>query len=82
MFLLSKLNKLIMILTKLIKLFVEPIAIVFFRKSRRSLPPRVQRKIARKPFVQIKCSQELRDAIMCKKADSVMKKADPIVIDD
>lgn len=51
------------------------------RKSRRSLPPRVQRKIARKPFVQIKCSQELRDAIMCKKAEN-MKKADPIVIDD
>jgi len=52
------------------------------KKSRRSLPPRVQRKIARKPFVQIKCSQELRDAIMCKKADQKVKSADPIVIDD
>lgn len=52
------------------------------KKSRRSLPSRVQRKIARKPFVQIKCSQELRDAIMCKRADAKVKTADPIVIDD
>lgn len=52
------------------------------KKSRRSLPTRVQRKIARKPFVQIKCSQELRDAIMCKKTDQKVKSADPIVIDD
>jgi len=52
------------------------------KKSRRSLPPRVQRKIARKPFVQIKCSQELRDAIMCKKSDAKSKTSVPIVIDD
>jgi len=52
------------------------------RKSRRSLPSRVQRKIARKPFVQIKCSQELRDSITCKKNDMKTKTADPIVIDD
>lgn len=52
------------------------------KKSRRSLPSRVQRKIARKPFVQIKCSQELSDAIMCKKADSKVKSADPILIAD
>lgn len=52
------------------------------RKSRRSLPSRVQRKIARKPFVQIKCSQELRDSITCKKNDLKTKTADPIVIDD
>lgn len=52
------------------------------KKSRRSLPSRVQRKIARKPFVQIKCSQELRDSIMCKKNDTKSKSAVAIVIDD
>jgi len=46
------------------------------------LPARVQRKIARKPFVQIKCSQELRDAITCMKIDSKVRSADPIVIED
>jgi len=52
------------------------------KKSRRSLPSRVQRKIARKPFVQIKCSQELSDAIMCKKMETKVKSADPILIAD
>jgi len=52
------------------------------KKSRRSLPARVQRKIARKPFVQIKCSQELKDAIMCAKNEQKPKSGNMIVIDD
>ncbi|XP_065661790.1 metastasis-associated protein MTA3 [Hydra vulgaris] len=53
------------------------------KKARRSLPSKAQRKIARKPFVQIKCSQELHDAIVCKRSSDIRaKSADPIVIDD
>eukprot|EP00794_Sanderia_malayensis_P020600 gene20600-22631_t len=70
--------------------FVDPPQEFFFKstkeakKSRRSLPTRVQRKIARKPFIQIKCSQELRDSILCKKTQQqrVGNMEAPIVIDD
>jgi len=69
--------------------YVDPPQEFFFKstkeakKSRRSLPPRVQRKIARKPFIQIKCSQELRDSIMCKKNQKKTGNVEtPIVIDD